>query len=290
MHSILHAQVDLTYSSDPSYTSLNNANCIAAYSNFVHVVFTGGKPGNEEVYYIQSFDRGNSWDDPVLISNNLNGAFPSIAVSGNIVHVVFFSPTNAGIFYVRSQDNGISWEDPVLLSSQVEVHSYPSLAVNGSFLHLAWENDWVGNQKILYKRSIDDGSNWSDDVMLSVPGSTPSHPSIAASATHVHLVYQDENGIEYLKSSNDGVDWSMHASLWPEGEQPSITVSDNLVMIVWMSPEFTQIESIRSTDHGDTWENETMPVQNQGEIEDAKIISSGQFLLPDMERAVEQHQ
>ncbi|MBI4811526.1 MAG: hypothetical protein HY800_08855, partial [Ignavibacteriales bacterium] len=85
-------QPDIRLTNDPagSYTSLNNAWCISANGNVVHVVWRDDRDGNDEIYYKRSTDGGVSWGaDTRLMNDSAFSALPSISVSGSAVHVVW---------------------------------------------------------------------------------------------------------------------------------------------------------------------------------------------------------
>ncbi|MFA7360062.1 MAG: T9SS type A sorting domain-containing protein [Candidatus Kapaibacterium sp.] len=70
----------------------------------VHVVWYDNRDGNDEIYYKQSIDGGNTWStDTRLTNNNSNSSDPSVAVSGSIVHVVWcdYRDGNWEIYYKR---------------------------------------------------------------------------------------------------------------------------------------------------------------------------------------------
>jgi hypothetical protein len=91
------------YSVDPS---------IAALGNNVHVVWDDSTPGNAEIYYRRSADRGTTWGKTTRLTKSTGDSSDSaIAVSGTNIHVVWAdsTPGNYEIFYKRSVNNGVTW-------------------------------------------------------------------------------------------------------------------------------------------------------------------------------------
>src|SRR3970040_1297733 len=91
----VHAQwqPDVRLTNDPasSITSFNNAWCIASSGNVVLVVWYDNRDGNYEIYYKRSTDGGVSWGSDTRLTNNTANSFlPSVAVSGSVVHVVWY--------------------------------------------------------------------------------------------------------------------------------------------------------------------------------------------------------
>ena len=86
-------QTDLRLTNDPalSSTSFNNAWCVAASGDSVHVVWYDNRDGNNEIYYRRSIDAGISWESETRLTNNsATSELPSIAVLGSVVYVVWF--------------------------------------------------------------------------------------------------------------------------------------------------------------------------------------------------------
>ncbi len=65
-------QPDVRLTNDPanSYTSYNNAWCIASSGIVVHVVWYDNRDGNNEIYYKRSTDAGVSWGADTRLTNN----------------------------------------------------------------------------------------------------------------------------------------------------------------------------------------------------------------------------
>ncbi|MBM2842129.1 MAG: BNR/Asp-box repeat-containing protein, partial [Bacteroidetes bacterium] len=115
-------QPDVRLTNDPavSFTSLNNAWCIASSGSVVHVVWYDRRDLNDEIYYKRSTDGGLTWGADTRLTNNTSGSqFPSISVSGQVVHVVWMDGRdgNSEIYYKRSTDGGISWGSDTRLTN-----------------------------------------------------------------------------------------------------------------------------------------------------------------------------
>ncbi|HEY5535014.1 MAG TPA: hypothetical protein VIL99_08800, partial [Ignavibacteria bacterium] len=96
--------VRLTNDVASSYTSANNAWCIASSGNVIHVVWTDDRDGNREIYYKRSTDAGVNWEADTRLTNDTSKSWiPSVAVSGSVVHVVWNDNRdgNYEIYYKR---------------------------------------------------------------------------------------------------------------------------------------------------------------------------------------------
>jgi len=149
--------VRLTNEPAGSYTSTTNAWCIASSGDALHVVWYDDRDLNWEIYYKRSTDGGSSWGPDTRLTNDLFASFyPSVAVSGSVVHVVWHDQRdNSGIdeiYYKRSTDGGSSWGADKQLTSESSFSFSPSVTAAGSIVHVVWQDYRDGNSEIYYKR------------------------------------------------------------------------------------------------------------------------------------------
>ena len=178
--------VRLTYDDSISFTSFNNAWCIASDINIVHVVWFDDRDGNPEIYYKRSTDGGATWEpDTTRLTNDPAYSFSaSAAVSGSNVHVVWRDDRNGAngeIYYKRSTDGGVNWGTDTRLTDDPAFSRYPSVAVSGSNVHVVWHDYRDGDYEIYYKRSTNGGGNWGTDTRLTDNSGSSGYPSIAVS-------------------------------------------------------------------------------------------------------------
>ena len=79
---------------------------------YVHVIWYDDRDGNFEIYYKRSTNGGVSWGTDTRLTNNSgNSIAPSLAVSGSVLHIVWYDDRdgNNEIYYKRSTDDGITW-------------------------------------------------------------------------------------------------------------------------------------------------------------------------------------
>jgi hypothetical protein len=176
--------VRLTNNPASSWTSYNNAWCVASNGNVVHVVWHDYRDGNWEIYYKRSTDGGLSWGaDTRLTNNTANSKSPSVALSGSVVHVVWEENRdgNYEIYFKRSTDAGVSWGTDTRLTNNTADSWYPSVALSGSVVHVVWSDNRDGNYniEIYYKRSTDAGVSWGADTRLTNDSFYSTSPSVA---------------------------------------------------------------------------------------------------------------
>jgi hypothetical protein len=264
--SIAQWQSDVRLTVDPAVSSMsfNNARCMAADGSIIHIVWQDNRDGNNEIYYKRSTDGGINWGSDIRLTNNSNAsAYPSIAVSGSFVHVVWQDNRdgNNEIYYKGSNDSGLSWGPDKRLTNNASFSLYPSNAVSGPVIHVVWEDYRDGNAEIYYKSSTDVGISWGSDTRLTNNSWDSWYPSVSVSGTNVHVVWWDDNDsseIYYKRSTDAGVSWSTVKNLTNNvsySSYPSIAVSGSRVNVVWQD-DYNSIFEIYykgSTDAGVSW-------------------------------------
>ncbi|MFZ1320303.1 MAG: sialidase family protein [Ignavibacteria bacterium] len=138
-------------------SSVSNSACVSASDSVVHVTWTDRRDGNHEIYYKRSSDGGLNWGtDTRLTINSSYSDYPSVTVSGSIVHIVWQDSRNPkdDIYYKCSTDGGVSWESDTRLTVNVTGAGAwnPSVSVSGPAVHVVW-NDYRIGSEIWYKRN-----------------------------------------------------------------------------------------------------------------------------------------
>ncbi|MCU0343757.1 MAG: T9SS type A sorting domain-containing protein [Ignavibacterium sp.] len=199
----------------------------------LHVVWEYVKGFFSEIYYKRSLNAGTNWSENIRLTNNSSSSeYPSVAVSGSEIHVAWY--------FKRSLDNGVNWSDDVRLTNNTENSYSPSIGVSNSNVYIVWIDSRTGNEGIYFKRSLDNGTNCSEDNKLTEVASSKLNSSIAVSGPNVHLVwreYRDNNyEIYYKHSLNNGTNWSEDVRLTNADAgswNPSIAVSNSSLHVVW---------------------------------------------------------
>jgi hypothetical protein len=183
------ADVRLTNNAGKSYHPT-----VGVSGSVVHVAWYDSTVGNWEIYYKRSTNGGLNWGaDTRLTNNSAVSQFPTLAVSGLTVHIVWADRRQGGgnIYYKRSVNGGSSWGADTRLNKSNSQNYWPSLAVNGSVVHLVYERTVKNGYEIIYNTSNNDGIRWGTDVQLTSNPSKSSVPSIAVSGTDVHIIFRD---------------------------------------------------------------------------------------------------
>lgn len=241
---------------------------IAVDGSNVHVVWYNAISGNSDIFYKRSTDGGVTWLPEQNLSNNERGSlWPTIAVSGSNVHVVWrdYTPGSSDILYKQSTDGGITWSSEQNLSNDPSGSGSPFIAADGSNIHVVWYDQTSGNREIHYKRSSDGGTSWATCQNLSNNTGYSSLPSLSVDGDNVHVVWHDNTQgnfeILYKQSTDKGITWSSELNLSNNSGssfKPAITADGNNIHVVWhdSSPGNSQIFHKQSPNNGGTWTSE----------------------------------
>ncbi|MEI6749029.1 MAG: exo-alpha-sialidase [Bacteroidota bacterium] len=262
--------VRLTNNTSPSNTSLNNAWCVAASGDTVFAVWDDERAGNYEIYYKRSTDAGLTWGEDTRLTVSQYSYDPCITIKGSMVHVVWQELRDGyyEIYYKRSTDAGVSWEADTRLTTNTSDSWNPSIAVNGSAVHVVWEDERQGNSEVYYKGSTDGGLTWGADTRLTNDPANSWNPSVAVSGSVVHVAwYDDRNGsgnweIYYKRSADGGLNWGEDTRMTNDthvSRYPCLAVSGSVVHLVWHDDRDGNYDIYykRSTDGGLTWSADT---------------------------------
>ncbi|MBK8550021.1 MAG: hypothetical protein IPL53_02760 [Ignavibacteria bacterium] len=258
--------VRLTNFANDSYTSFNNAWNVSSSGNTVHTVWWDNRldPINYEIYYKRSTDAGVSWGADIRLTNNTGDSqYPSVSVSGSVVHVAWQDRRdgNFEIYYKRSTDGGVSWGTDTRLTNGVYDSWHPSVTLAGSDVHIAWQDRRDVDDEIYYKRSTDEGVSWGADVRLTNNAAVSAIPSVSVSGLFVHVAWDDTRDgnaeIYYKRSTDGGVSWGADTRLTNNSASSTsacVAVLDSVVHVTWQDRrDEWEIYYKRSSDGGVSW-------------------------------------
>lgn len=273
--------------------SLNSSPTIATNGQDAVHIFYSKTDINDNycIYYMRSVNGGSNWSDTLLSLSSdtiaIGGA--AVAASGsNIVHSIWMKITNDSIYnftYTHSTNSGGQWSAPQdivtgLATTNIEAMSAgfnpcPAISASGNSVHLVWQSpadDTLG--EIYYKRSTDNGDNWSSDTRFTTDNAFSIAPTVAASGNYVYVGWlqcgaQDSLFEYFVKiSNNGGTSWgspiclvSREDSLDVMGGTPHISANGNFAAVVYGVTEydtllgagFSKIRIKYSNNNGAAW-------------------------------------
>jgi len=217
-------------------------------SDNLHLVWSDGTPGNQELFYKKSTDGGVNWSAVQRITWTSSGSFsPAIAVDvAHYLHVAWYDQVSfdvSAVYYKRSTDNGDSWSSGKCLSSTGAVAQSPDIAVDSSgHIYTAWNDDTPGNSEIYFRTSANSGGTWPAGKRLTWTSGGSFHPALAVDPYHnLHLVWHDNPAgnfeIYYRKTNTHGSTWTPAERLtWNSGQswEPAIAIDlSGNIHVVW---------------------------------------------------------
>jgi hypothetical protein len=158
----------------------------------IYVVWHDWTPGNPEIFFKKSDDRGVTWTSKKRLTYNKGLSYaPTIAVNSSNIYVAWEddTPGNSEIYLKKSDDGGVTWTTKRL--TYITGASYfPSIAVDGSNIYVVWEDNTPGNFEIYFKKSDDGGVTWTTKRLTSNAG-VSQFPVIAVNGSNIYVVWHD---------------------------------------------------------------------------------------------------
>jgi len=221
---------DLTWSWYPS---------LAVHDSSVYMVALSGG-----LICRRSADCGLTWQGVTTLSTDAYlTPGPSVAASEDGVYVVWVSSRdgNEEIYFKRSTSRGTTWGPDARVTFDTHTSSDPSIAVSGTCVHAVWSDDRTGDgSEVYYRQSMDGGESWGAETRLTTSPDWSTRPSVAASGSNVHVVWQDARtgdfDIIYRRSTDGGAVWGPDFTLTNDPASsyyPSVAQSDSAVFVLW---------------------------------------------------------
>jgi hypothetical protein len=241
----------------------------ADLSGNVHMVWHDDSPGNSEIFYKKSADRGLTWAASVRLTRTSDSSdIPDIAVdSYGSLHVVWneTESDHCIIYYIKSTDGGATWSTAKRLTFASGSSYLGNIAVDSSGnLYVINEDNTPGNSEIYYMQSTDGGATWSTNRRLTWTSGSSLDPGIVAYSSGIlHVVWTDDTpgncDIYYRKCTDGGATWSAIRKLTSNSglstfPEIAVDLSGNL-HVVWndYTPGNSEIYYKNSSDSGASW-------------------------------------
>jgi len=185
--------------------------CTVTGTDDVYVCWVETDGANDYLTFSKSTDGGVTWRTPdqlqvsgqirdPLLSDADNCYCLAMTVDPPYIHVVFqwrlSDSDDFEIIYARSPDLGediLNWTFAQLTNNSAPSR-FPDVAAYGTYVHVAYQDSWPGNDEVFYKRITNYGAGSVDQTRrLTFSSSASRYPRIAVSQAgeSVHVVYQD---------------------------------------------------------------------------------------------------
>ncbi|MCD6216746.1 S8 family serine peptidase [bacterium] len=174
----------------------------------LHVMFYDTPQGveNREIFYMRSFDNGDSWEDPRQLTDTTGESVrPCMYAEGSILHAAFNSTRDGtdDIYYFRSDDNGANFTDPVQVCNSSRISEEACLAALDGEIHIGWQDVvkdpyyhyYIIDAYAMYAYSSDNGETFSSAENLSnaVGGDYCYHTNLDIDdESNCHVVFHSE--------------------------------------------------------------------------------------------------
>jgi hypothetical protein len=235
----------------------------------IHLVWPDYTPGNPEIFYRRSKDKGSTWTTKQRLTWTSEGALYAVITadsSGPIYMVWGSAPSdNSDLYFKTSTDAGGTWSSGQRFTWTSGYSYAPAIAVDSpDGLQVVWQDDTPGNSEIYTKKTSDAGATWSTNQRLTWNSGDSRLPDIAVdSLGHIHVVWYDDtpgnDEIYYKRSTDGGATWSTSRNLSlavGACREPAVAIDPSGdIHLVWHSvtPGDWEIYYKRSTDGGATW-------------------------------------
>jgi hypothetical protein len=210
---------------------------------------------NNDLKFARSTDGGASWPagNIVTVDDGAIYSSSSLAMSGSTVHLCYYA--DGDLKYAQSTDGGATWpsgnKQTLFAPASTIVGVDSSMALVGSSIYVSYGDST--NDDVLFIRSQDSGSTWTDNQYIEASGQAGMYSDIAVSGSDVYVAYVAGNDTRFTKSADGGETWSpanivtVDSISYSTVPTISLTIADGALCIargiyVW-----------RSSDGGATW-------------------------------------
>ena len=235
----------------------------------IDVVWLDSTSRTYDVFFARSTDGGKTFSAPLNLSNdNADNAEPQIAVDANgKIHVVWENDSiTFGVFYTQSSDGGATFSPVTPLVPGGTSAATPELAVAGSNVYVAWENDASSHSQVAFSHSSDGGATFSPATNLTNTAGSAFGAKLAVDAGgNLDVVWIDNPAGNYelmfSRSTDNGATFSAAIDVsnnpGDAGDPQLATDANGNISIVWREntpPDFNRdIYFVRSSDAGVTF-------------------------------------
>ena len=245
----------------------------------LYLVWEDNTSGHFELYFKSSSNAGVNWSPPKRLTYNSQNSKRPMMIrdsTGNL-HLVWHQPDIpiGEIYYKKSTNSGSTWTSPTRLTWNAGSSWLPAIAVSlTGTLHVVWEDDVSGNKEIYHKKSIDNGSTWTNPLRLTWTSGETISPAVTVDGSGMVLVFWSDNSsghyeIFVKRSIDSGSTWMAPRRLtWNSGgsiiQKNGAYSGGTSTAITWgdSTSGLFEIYYTRTIDSGVTWQPRTRMTWN----------------------------
>ncbi len=246
--------------------NLSNNEGVSAWPRFVvngvnvFVTWYDYSPGQSDVFFAKSSDKGTSFDS-INLSSNINASYnPWIGTSEDYVYVVWNDGGKSQelqlgnetriidvitgemeIICARSEDRGETFE-LFNLSNSTSLSWNPRMVISGENVYITW-NEYESNSDIFFLKSSDYGSNFAKPINLSNSNEVSVDSAIQVAGNLVYVLWQtnttNNSDVFFVKSDNGGISFEEPRNLSNTSgdtrivRDASFVAKDQSLYLVW---------------------------------------------------------
>jgi hypothetical protein len=273
--------------------------------NLVAVVFEGSSKNKTVIYATLSFNGGNSFTEPSVISefDSEISSNPRVAVSGNgevyiTWYVISGDESESRIYLSKSSDMGVTWSNPDIITFGMQMEILPEPAFDDKERFHLFFTSYSGNSFNLFHASMDENKIMGKpQPVVKVKGAMRGafSPAIKFVKNYVVVVCQgkEESYTDHLYftiSDDYGKSWSGMDRITTgkfNNQSPAIEVYDDTVYLVYMnnSEKNWSINMLRGYRLGSRWDPDPLKISTTN----ANCYSPDITISPDNEIFITWH-
>ncbi len=190
------ATFGITINISKNPTTLSTLQRIAISGSKVYVIWADGPFNKRQIFFKRSMDGGATFSNTTTITNATTGdSFnPQIAASSNKVYLLWqydLGNISKQLFLKRSTDSGSSFSNTTTINQGQKDSSDALLNSSGNKVYVIWDDNSTGNSKIFFRKSMDAGANFTNNLSLSNPMGQSQYPSMVPYSNNIYAVWQD---------------------------------------------------------------------------------------------------
>jgi hypothetical protein len=223
----------------PKFNSTWNAsgavanNMVVDKNGRVLIFYTEENGSTSKHYYTGSDDGGATWTQPsptaFLMSNktSANSTLSADIDTSDVIHVIWSSRVSKAVFYSSASASSLNWSDTLRIGTTTKDRiGFCQISTDRKMrLHAYWNEGSPGSTdtaEVVYTRSVDGGSTWSQQTMQSKGearhSAFPSGDFCGTVGDTLAIAWRDSTGpgaggtqdwdVKMVTSADGGLSWS----------------------------------------------------------------------------------